>query len=169
MTKEEAIQFLSQIMDALLASNSWLPSTDNPIKESFGMAINALKAQEQLSNKSPELDSEFGELISRQEAVDEIDEWIKAFRENGHKESAADACLIQDGIIQLPPAQPEQTNCGYCREDVDGYVKPIEKNGHAFVSFGMNGWELELKAKGWHGDVKIQYCPMCGRKLKNDK
>lgn len=48
------------------------------------------------------------DLISRKAAIDEIDEWIKAFRENGHKESAADACLIQDGIIQLPSAQPEQ-------------------------------------------------------------
>ena len=45
MTNEEAIKFLSQIMDALLASNSWLPSTDNPIKESFGMAIDALEKQ----------------------------------------------------------------------------------------------------------------------------
>ena len=48
------------------------------------------------------------DCISRQAAIDEIDEWIKAFRENGHKESAADACLIQDGIIQLPSAQPEK-------------------------------------------------------------
>ena len=47
------------------------------------------------------------DLISRQAAIDEIDEWIKAFLENGHKESAADACLIQDGIIQLPSVQPE--------------------------------------------------------------
>ena len=45
MTNEEAIKLLSQIRDALLASNSWLPSTKNPIKESFGMAINALTAQ----------------------------------------------------------------------------------------------------------------------------
>lgn len=55
--------------------------------------------------------NELGDLvndcISRQAAIDEIDEWIKAFLENGHKESAADACLIQDGIIQLPSAQPE--------------------------------------------------------------
>ena len=42
MTKEEAIKLLSQIMDTLLVSNSWLPSTDNPIKEAFGMAIDAL-------------------------------------------------------------------------------------------------------------------------------
>lgn len=60
------------------------------------------------------------DLISRQAAIDEIDEWIKAFRENGHKESAADACLIQDGIIQLPSAQPELVRCKDCKYYRDG-------------------------------------------------
>ena len=55
--------------------------------------------------------------------------------------------------------------CEYCNKDVDGYVKPIEKNCHAFVHFGMNGWELSLKANGWRGSAKIRYCPMCGRDL----
>lgn len=55
--------------------------------------------------------------------------------------------------------------CEYCNEDVDGFVTPIEKNGHAFIRFGMNGWELNLKANGWHGSAKIRYCPMCGRDL----
>ncbi len=55
--------------------------------------------------------------------------------------------------------------CEYCNEDADGYVKPIEKNYHAFIRFGMNGWELSLKANGWHGSAKIRYCPMCGRNL----
>ena len=55
--------------------------------------------------------------------------------------------------------------CEYCHEDADGYVKPIEKNCHAFIRFGMNGWELSLKANGWHGSAKIRYCPMCGRDL----
>lgn len=55
--------------------------------------------------------------------------------------------------------------CEYCNEDVDGFVTPLEKNGHAFVRFGMNGWELSLKANGWHGSTKIRYCPMCGRDL----
>ena len=55
--------------------------------------------------------------------------------------------------------------CEYCNEDSDGYVKPIEKNNHAFVRFGMNGWEINLKANGWHGSAKIRYCPMCGRDL----
>ena len=56
-------------------------------------------------------------------------------------------------------------SCEYCNEDSDGYVTPIEKNNHAFVRFGMNGWELSLKANGWHGSAKIRYCPMCGRDL----
>jgi hypothetical protein len=55
--------------------------------------------------------------------------------------------------------------CEYCNEDSDGYVKPLEKNCHAFIRFGMNGWEISLQAKGWHGECKIRYCPMCGRDL----
>ena len=55
--------------------------------------------------------------------------------------------------------------CEYCNEDADGFVTPLEKNGHASVRFGMSGWELSLKANGWHGSVKIRYCPMCGRDL----
>lgn len=55
------------------------------------------------------------DTIYRQDAVEEIDEWIKAFLENGHKESAADACLIQDGIIQLPSVQPEIIRCKDCK------------------------------------------------------
>ena len=55
--------------------------------------------------------------------------------------------------------------CEYCNEDADGFVTPLEKNGHASVRSGMNGWELSLKANGWHGSAKIRYCPMCGRDL----
>ena len=92
---------------------------------------------------------------------------------------------IRDRIKALPSAQPEPCEyyalcrhgrdenklrarlkfCEYCHEDSDGYVTPIEKNNHAFVRFGMNGWELDLKANGWHGSAKIRYCPMCGRDL----
>ena len=72
---------------------------------------------------------------------------------------------IAKELAKLPSAQPKQTDCEYCHEDSDGYVKPIEKNCHAFICFGMNGWELSLKANGWHGNAKIRYCPMCGRDL----
>lgn len=72
-------------------------------------------------------------------------------------------------IMLLPSAQPENADCAYCHEDSDGYVKPIEKNCHAFIRFGMNGWEISLSAKGWNGSAKIMHCPMCGRRLKKDK
>ena len=62
----------------------------------------------------------------------------------------------------------EQAACEYCHEDSDGYVMPLEKNCHAFIRFGMDGWELSLNAKGWHGSTKIKYCPMCGRSLTNE-
>ena len=58
--------------------------------------------------------------------------------------------------------------CPYCFTDSDGYVLPLEKNGHAFIRFGMNGWEIDISAKGWHGSAKIRYCPMCGRKLMEE-
>ena len=59
----------------------------------------------------------------------------------------------------------QQNACPYCHEDSDGYVCPIERNGHAFVRKGMDGWCIELKARGWHKSVLIKYCPMCGRDL----
>lgn len=45
MTREEAIAFLKQVENILLHNNSWLESTHNPIKESFEMAIEALKEE----------------------------------------------------------------------------------------------------------------------------
>ena len=95
------------------------------------------------------------------------------------------ARVIESHINTVPPAQSESCEyyalcrhgrdenknrarlgfCEYCNENVDGFVTPLEKNGHAFVRFGMNGWELSLKANGWHGSAKIRYCPMCGRDL----
>lgn len=43
MTNQESIKILSQVLDILLKSNSWLESTHNPLKEAFGMAISALE------------------------------------------------------------------------------------------------------------------------------
>lgn len=71
-----------------------------------------------------------------------------------------------DVAIKTLQTQQKQVACDFCHEDRDGYIKPIEKNCHAFVSFEINGWGLYLQAKGWHNEVQINYCPMCGRKLK---
>lgn len=60
-------------------------------------------------------------------------------------------------------------SCKYCHEDRDGFVMPIEKNGHAFIFFGTGGYSLAMKACGWHKDILINFCPMCGRKLREPK
>ena len=70
-----------------------------------------------------------------------------------------------EGVNRMDGLISRRASCVYCHEDSDGYVKPIEKNCHAFIRFGMNGWELSMKANGWHGSAKIRYCPMCGRDL----
>ena len=113
------------------------------------------------------------DLIKRKAAIDAVKHaWAKGLEPTQYLE-------------ELPSAQPEPCEyyalcrhgrdenklrarlkiCEYCNEDADGFVTPLEKNAHAFVRFGMNGWELSLRANGWHGSVKIRYCPMCGRDL----
>ena len=87
------------------------------------------------------------------------------------KANYPDACYEQlreavDVAIKTLQTQQKQTACDFCHEDRDGYIKPIEKNCHAFISYGFNGWVLSLRGGGWHGECKIRYCPMCGRKLK---
>ena len=106
------------------------------------------------------------DLISRQAAIEYLMTNMNWYDEDGY-ESDDDykrEC-ITELINGVPSAQPKQTDCEYCHEDSDGYVRPLEKNCHAFVRYGINGWEISLKAKGWSGSAKIKYCPMCGREL----
>ena len=101
------------------------------------------------------------DVISRQAVLDTVDDLRDRMTIEGY-------CAMTERVKALPTAQPEQTDCEYCHEDSDGYVKPIEKNCHAFIRFGMDGWELDLSAKGWNGSAKIMYCPMCGRRLTDE-
>ena len=112
------------------------------------------------------------DLISRQAAIDALAEQIMESALMDNPTTASTDIdryrpIAELSLRDVPSAEPEPTDCEYCHEDSDGYVKPIEKNNHAFVRFGMDGWELDLKANGWHGSAKIRYCPMCGRELKN--
>lgn len=72
-----------------------------------------------------------------------------------------------DMAIEALEQQPNK--CEYCHEDSDGYIKPLEKNCHAYIEFGMHGWVIELKAKGWRGKAPINFCPMCGRRLTDGR
>ena len=93
--------------------------------------------------------------------VIDSDKLINAINEGSYDVNLSAVMAL--GAVMLDTKR--QKICEYCHEDSDGCVKPIEKNNHAFVRFGMDGWELDLKANGWRGSAKIRYCPMCGRDL----
>lgn len=120
MTNKEANKFLSQIMDVLLANNSWLPSTDNPIKESFGMAINALTAQ---TDHIAEV-RKMGDLISKQAAISlppkpREDRYFQTQSlDDAYEYGWRD---LQGCIEKMPPAQPEIIRCKDCK-----YYMPYE-------------------------------------------
>jgi len=96
------------------------------------------------------------DLISRQAAIDEIDEWIKAFLENGHNESAADARLIQDGIIQLPSAQKKGE---WIPQDYN------EKTGYITTAVY---YHPKCSECGYSGDYGMNFCPNCGADMRGN-
>lgn len=69
----------------------------------------------------------------------------------------------------LQSAQPEQTDCEYCHEDPDGYVRPIEKNSHAWLVRRGRTMKLYVCFKGGYSECDILFCPMCGRRLTDGR
>ena len=66
----------------------------------------------------------------------------------------------------------ENKLCDYCQEDRDGYFQmlPRKGNGNAFINWGVfDDWTIEFSGK-YHvkAKIKIYFCPMCGRKLKEN-
>ena len=68
-------------------------------------------------------------------------------------------------IKALPSASPEQTDCEYCHEDSDGYVRSIEKNSHAWLVRRGRTMKLRVGFNGGYSECDILFCPMCGRRL----
>lgn len=63
--------------------------------------------------------------------------------------------------------------CPYCHTDRDGFVRHLPREGignahiwhHAPIH---GGWMLHFSGKhNTKADIKINFCPMCGRKLKD--
>lgn len=55
------------------------------------------------------------------------------------------------------------SKCEYCNYDRDDYISCLDKQAHIYLA----PYEHMLKVKyyGHKIQVKINYCPMCGRKL----
>ena len=80
------------------------------------------------------------DLISRQAALDEGDEWIDTFDGDGDTDIRCALRLFKGGLKRLPSAQPEIIACGACKHWIChdrrcGYwnhgVKPLEWCCHA--------------------------------------
>lgn len=58
--------------------------------------------------------------------------------------------------------------CDYCSTDEDGYITPMDKNGHVCLYPVRGVWTLICKFKKKEYRVKIKHCPMCGRSLTHE-
>ena len=68
-----------------------------------------------------------------------------------------------------------QARCLYCHEDHDGWWAHIPRDGEGNFHIQKHhpihgGWLLHFSGKyKVSARMKINYCPMCGRELKEDE
>ena len=56
-------------------------------------------------------------------------------------------------------------SCKYCHQDHEGYSTSLDKNAHAYIAFPNF---LVIQFGGQIRKCEIKFCPMCGRKLKEE-
>ena len=151
MTRNEAIKLLSQIMDALLISNSWLPSTDNPIKEAFGMAISALQVRESCNNFATD-------TINRQAAIDALNEYfarIGRLKRKGLTKGEKAISLDTVGTIKTLPSAQLRPKGNWIHSIYYGEIMPEHKCSECGT------WE--------YSDEESNFCSYCGADMRREK
>lgn len=127
MTNEEAINVINVVRNIILKDPSWLKSFTDLVNEAVDKAIKVLEVQEkaqEVSNNSPELDSDSGDVISRQTILDALDE-IESEVADG------EGFLYEkwrEYFCDLPPAQPE----------------PIRINLNELIKVKLTDWGKEI-------------------------
>lgn len=62
--------------------------------------------------------------------------------------------------------------CEYCHSDRDGYSRLLPRigKGNAHIQKGIDiGWIIDVSGPNYTSlKISINYCPKCGRKLRND-
>ena len=64
------------------------------------------------------------------------------------------------------------SRCEYCTEDTDGYVRGLDKNCHLVIYNNFPESDGKILNVNWYGKqmkVPINYCPICGRNLRDLK
>jgi len=126
------------------------------IPEAYDMAINALKAQEksqEVSNNSPELDKENGELISRQAVLDAI--YSEPLYESGMKKRDSDIIVpaIYEKIKALPSAQPQRMRAKWIAT--------------TSLQEGQITWkDYKCSNCSHHRGKPMNFCEVCGAKME---
>ena len=157
MNNEDAVKTLKAWMECMVTD------CDYECEHCHIQAAMATDVLEACAIAVTELSQPDTDTISRGAAIEAVKEALNP--------SISHFVKAKIAIENLPPASDlteQQATCEYCHEDAEGYVRPVEKNNHAFVRFGITGWELSLKGNGWHGEAPIHFCPMCGRKLQQE-
>ena len=121
------------------------------ILEAYDMAINALKAQEksqEVSNNSPELDKENGELISRKAAIDSI---CRTVCDNPEIcESPCDEIKV---LEIMPSAQPERMRAKWIAT--------------TSLQEGQITWrDYKCSNCSHHREKPMNFCEVCGAKME---
>ena len=70
-------------------------------------------------------------------------------------------------IIGVPAIPFRQKICDFCKEDMEGKSLPVEGE-HSIDTFIDDIFLYEYCECGRRTVKEINYCPMCGRKLKED-
>lgn len=151
MDKQTAIDLLDNLL-GMVEDNH-----DSDYDTAIKMGIDAL--QSNAPNALSALD-----CVERQAAIDAIDKHIHTFDaiDRNYLDGLRTAMSF---LKEVPSVQPEQTDCEYCHEDSDGYVRPVEKNSHAWLIRRGRTLKLRVCFKGEYRECDILFCPMCGRRL----
>ncbi len=92
-----------QAIDALKRQAKTMSEWSNRYAEQRKGVLTAVNIIEDLPPAQPE---PCEDAVGREDMLAELDEWGKAFDENGHKESRADMTLVRKSMALLPSAQP---------------------------------------------------------------
>lgn len=128
------------------------------------------------------------DCISREEAINKIEEWANGFEEGGYfsGKSVADAIRACGGIIaELPPVRPKYTDAeidraqaveqAYVDKMVELVAEEAKRPKGKWIKYqepwgGMQGWKCSncknhYDVSSVYTIIPYNYCPNCGAKM----
>ena len=165
MTNNEAIGILAIVVET---AKGRCFVTDEAISDAYAMAIKALEAQE-LSNNSPKLDKENGDLqptcnqlatdtISRQAAIDVLEKIpvYKFKKTDGLLDTLVSIGQVYMALKQLPPAQPGRKKGNWIPQDFNTHSGKTSTAVYFFPKCSVCGNSADY----------TNYCPACGADMR---